>query len=68
MKKFLILLFLMAIGTSVYAQQKKYVNVVASYVNGGSTEIYITGSKPSNMESHYTGRGLGGVLNALADE
>ena len=67
MKKLLVLLFLMVIGTSVYAQ-KSYVHVATNDVFGSSTSsyIYLTGAVPSDMSTTYNNR-MGYVLNLLAE-
>lgn len=72
MKKFFVLLFLMAIGTSVYAQ-KSYITVTA-HPYSTSYYINITGDVPSGIDninyydhqcetSYYS---VGEVLNILA--
>ena len=69
MKKFLILLFLMAIGTSVYAQ-KSYVNVIAEDIcrEYGSDDIYITGDVPNGINTHYKEAKIGDILNLLSQK
>ena len=72
MKKFLLLLFLMAIGTGAYAQ-KSYVNVAATSVNenGYDTYIYITGDVPSGIGTYYnytSSMNVGTILNLLSQK
>lgn len=67
MKKFLILLFLMAIGTSVYAQ-KSYVNVAAASLTSSDQKIYITGDIPSGINDYYSSTKVGYILNLLSQE
>ncbi|MDY6300307.1 MAG: hypothetical protein SPL96_00215 [Bacteroidales bacterium] len=66
MKKLLVLLFLMAIGTSVYAQ-KSYVNVCADDVgNSRKCSIYLSGAIPSDMNNYYDDKYIGEIINMLA--
>ncbi len=68
MKKFLILLFLMAIGTSAFAR-KSYVNVAATDVDSDTktTYIYITGDVPSGIGTFYDYKmKVGTILNMLS--
>ncbi len=65
MKKLLVLLFLMVIGTSVYAQ-KSYVNVCADDVgNTNRCSIYLSGAIPSDMNNYYY-EYIGEIINMLA--
>jgi len=66
MKKLLVLLFLMVIGTSVYAQ-KSYVNVCADDVgNSRKCSIYLSGAIPSDMNNYYDDKYIGEIINMLA--
>ena len=68
MKKLLVLLFLMVIGTSVYAQ-KSYVNVCADDVcnsNHNQRSIYLSGAIPSDMNNYYDDKYIGEIINMLA--
>ena len=66
MKRILFLLFLMVLGTSVFAQ-KRYVNVCANEVSDEyATSIYLSGAIPSDMENYYKNK-IGNVLNMLAE-
>lgn len=71
MKKFLILLFLMMIGTSVYAQ-KRYIHIrsYAQYgINGGySHGIQLSGYVPSDMKNSYKDTPAGDIINKLAQK
>lgn len=71
MKKFLVLLFLMAIGTSVYAQ-KSYVNVHVENTGDYYERIHVSGDIPSGMKSYYNyeedGVHIGQLLNMLSQE
>ena len=55
MKKFLVILFLLLIGTSVYAQ-KRYAYIYYYYDTGGSGEstIKLSGCIPTGMETYYS--------------
>ncbi len=72
MKKFLILLFLMAIGISVYAQ-KSYITVNAHPYSTAGYKIYLTGDVPSGINNldyyaHYCESdyySIGEILNIL---
>ena len=69
MKKFLVLLFLMAIGTSVYAH-KIYVQVYGCPYNGTNYQtIALNGAVPSDMQDRYytNDKRFGDVLNMLAE-
>ncbi len=70
MKKFLILLFLMATGTSVYAQ-KSYITIYAGNVDSDSYQyMYLTGDLPSDIKSYYSDSGvkIGTILNLLSQK
>lgn len=69
MKKFLILLFLMAIGTSVYAQ-KSYITIYAENVHYSYQRMYLTGDLPSDIKSYYNVDGvtIGTILNLLSQK
>ena len=70
MKKLLVLLFLMLIGTSIYAQ-KSYVNVVGEPYNDSDSRVWLNGAVPSDMKKNYYYKTdsvlLGDVLNMLAE-
>ncbi len=68
MKKLLVLLCLMVIGASVYAQ-KSYVNVIGSPFNESGNSISLNGAVPSDMSSYYSTNNIkfGDVLNMLAE-
>ena len=73
MKKFLILLFLMAIGTSAFAR-KSYINVYVRY-NMNSSDgqtMTITGDIPNGIKSNYDSYSdkitIGQMLNMLSQE
>lgn len=70
MKKFLVFLFLMLIGTSVYAQ-KSYINVYVSdrLASSDYQLIYVTGDRPSGIYSYYDDLDkmtIGRLLNKLS--
>ncbi len=67
MKKFLIILFLMAIGTSAFAR-KSYVNVAAASLTSSVQKIYITGDIPSGISDYYPSTKVGYILNLLSQE
>lgn len=72
MKNFLVLLFLIAIGTSVYAQ-KSYVNVFVSkdFSNTKYHTIIVTGDIPSNIKTYYNYEDnvlIGELLNLLSQK
>ena len=73
MKKFLIILFLMAIGTSVYAR-KSYINVFARYSKNSSQAktMNLTGDIPNGIKSYYDWTydqiTIGQLLNLLSQE
>lgn len=72
MKKFLVLLFLLVLGTGVYAQ-KSYVNVyVKSLMDQGDWQpICITGDIPNGIKSYYGQEdkmNIGTILNLLSRE
>lgn len=70
MKKFLILLFLMAIGTSVYGQ-KSYITIYAGNVDESCQYMYLTGDLPSDIKSYYSDGGgvtIGTILNLLSQK
>lgn len=65
MKKFLVFLFLMLIGTSVYGQ-KRYVHIVYGYYTGNSeTFIRLSGCIPTDMESSYSNTSVGTIIDKL---
>ena len=69
MKKLLVLLFLMVIGTSVYAQ-KRYAYIYYFYDNGSdNTNIELSGCIPTDMQSHYSDAShtsVGTIIDDLA--
>lgn len=65
MKKLFVLLFLMVIGTSVYAQ-KSYVNVYVTELNNTYPRISMSGDVPSIPDTYH--KEIGEVLNYLAQE
>lgn len=71
MKKFLILLFLMAIGTSAFAR-KSYVNIfVDDLYETNYNYIYLTGDIPIGFKSEYRSSDkvtIGQLLNLLSQE
>lgn len=70
MKKLLVLLFLMILGTGAYAQ-KSYVTIYVEdlLVNYDKKQkFYLTGDIPSDMKEVYTGEYIGNILNQLAEK
>lgn len=70
MKKLLVLLFLMILGTGAYAQ-KSYVtiyveNILTNYYN--TQNFYLTGDIPSDMKKVYKEEYIGNILNQLAEK
>lgn len=70
MKKLLVLLFLMILGTGAYAQ-KSYVTIYVEDIltNYYNTQIfYLTGDIPSDMKKVYKEEYIGNILNQLAEK
>lgn len=71
MKKFLVLLFLMAIGTSAFAQ-KSYLNVAAIDLWGEHYQyLTLSGDVPSDMKWYYNQSdkmSIGSLLNILSEK
>lgn len=70
MKKLLVLLFLMVLGTGAYAQ-KSYVTIYVAdllVTNDGKQYCYLTGDIPSNMKKVYKKEYIGNILNQLAEK
>lgn len=65
MKKLLVLLFLMIIGTSVYAQ-KRYVHIQYFYPTSNyDSKISLSGYVPNDMELNYTNTAIGVIVDML---
>lgn len=73
MKKLLVLLFLMVLGTGAYAQ-KSYVTIYVydlhydSYQTGYVQDFCLTGDIPSDMKKVYKEEYIGNILNQLAEK
>lgn len=67
MKKFLVLLFLMTIGISVYAQKSYVTLYVADLTSTNGQYCYLTGDVPSDIQKHYYNVAFGDILNQLSD-
>lgn len=66
MKKILVFLFLMAIGTSVYAQKSYVTLYVGELASTNGQFCYLTGDVPTDMEKHYSSTSSGNILNLLS--
>ena len=70
MKKLLVLLFLVALGTGAYAQ-KSYVNVFADIYYKDAHQIRLSGDVPFQMKKIYDSSDkvlIGDILNMLSSE
>lgn len=69
MKKLFYLLFLVALGTSAFAQ-KSYINVAATALEAtpGVQRVSITGDIPSGINDYYSSTKVGYILNLLSQE
>ena len=67
MKKILILLFLMTLGMSVFAQ-KSYVTLRVTNLALNVHHCYLTGDVPSDMQKEYDEVPFGDIINQLAEK
>ena len=70
MKKLLVLLFLMVLGTGAFAQ-KSYVTIYETNLltpNVKKQYFHLTGDIPSDMKESYYDEYIGNILNQLAEK
>ena len=68
MKKLLVFLFLMVIGTSVYAQ-KRFVTVTGTfYAPNDVGDIHLSGSVPAGISSSHSNSFIGDIVDRLASK